>query len=118
MSRAGKSYWKRHREAGLCGRCGKQPPIEGKSCCAKCYTYLQKNIHRFYEQNAAYINLKHRKCYAIRKEAGLCVVCGKAAPASGKLRCAHCAKVGNAAQNGYHARKKQKSEAEKCTSKT
>ena len=64
-------------EAGLCIRCGKQPPVEGGTTCRPCRDRRQAAERRKYEERAA---------------AGLCTRCG--GPAfDGRSRCAPCAAI-------------------------
>ena len=55
-----KRYW-RYREAGICGRCGKNPPVQGHSLCAEC---AEKG------------RIRMRKLYAERDRLNLCRTCG------------------------------------------
>ena len=71
--RAGDRRRRRARhEAGLCTRCGRNPPVEGRSVCEPCSEAMRA---------------AERARYAARKAAGVCVRCGE--PAAGGLsRCA------------------------------
>ncbi len=66
---------KARREAGLCIRCGKRPPVEGGTTCTPCRETRQA---------------AERRQYSERRAAGLCTACG--APSQGAARCAPCAK--------------------------
>ena len=63
------------REAGLCTRCGKQQPVEGRTVCEPC-----REVRRESE----------REQYAARRAAGRCGRCGAPAP-DGSARCARSA---------------------------
>ena len=56
---------KARREAGLCIRCGKQPPVEGGTTCAPCRDRRQAAERRQYEE---------------RRADGLCTRCGGTGP--------------------------------------
>ena len=75
------------REAGLCTRCGKQQPVEGRTVCETC-----REVRRESE----------REQYALRRAAGRCGRCGAPAP-DGSARRERCA--GRAAKS---SRKKAK----------
>ena len=49
------------RDAGLCARCGRRPPLEGGAACAPCREARQ---------------IAERELYAARRAAGLCTRCG------------------------------------------
>ena len=73
-ARSGKREQAR-RDAGLCTRCGRRPPVEGGTACAPC-----REARRAAE----------RGLYAARRSEGLCGRCGQPAFA-GESRCAPCA---------------------------
>ncbi len=60
------------REAGLCSKCGRNPPVDGRSVCEAC---------------AEAKRALDRRRYAARTAAGLCVRCAEPA-VSGSSRCA------------------------------
>ena len=64
------------RDAGLCTRCGTNPPLEGGTVCEPC-----KELKRESE----------REHYARRRAAGECGKCGAPAP-DGSARCERCAR--------------------------
>ena len=75
--RKSKRRQKARREAGLCIRCGKQPPVEGGTTCAPCREKRQA---------------AERQQYHERRAQGLCTRCG--APAlDGLSRCSPCAVI-------------------------
>ena len=82
--RAGRARSKRRQglriEAGLCIRCGRQPPAEGGTSCQPCRD----------QRRAA-----ERQQYRDRREAGLCTRCGGAVH-DGLSRCAPCAAIDEA----------------------
>ena len=65
------------REAGLCGRCGRRPPVEGGTTCGPCRR----------ERRTA-----ERQRYEERRAAGLCGRCG-GPTTDGGSRCAPCAMI-------------------------
>jgi len=74
---------KARREAGLCIRCGEQPPVEGGTTCAPCRDKRQAAERRQYRE---------------RRARGLCTRCG--APVhDGLSRCGPCAVIEDASTN-------------------
>ena len=65
---------KSRRDAGMCARCGRRPPVEGSAVCEPC---LEKRREA------------EREIYAARRTAGLCVRCG-GPTTDGGSRCAPC----------------------------
>ena len=73
---------KARREAGLCIRCGKQPPVEGGTTCAPCRDKRQA---------------AERQQYGERRAAGLCTRCGGPV-LDGQSRCGPCAVIEEASK--------------------
>ena len=73
---------KERREAGLCIRCGKQPPVEGGTTCAPCRDKRQAAERRQYEE---------------RRTEGLCTRCGGPV-LDGLSRCGPCAVIEEASK--------------------
>ena len=69
-------------EAGLCIRCGKQPPVEGGTTCMPCREKRQA---------------AERRQYAERRAAGQCTRCGGPVH-DGLSRCARCAVIEEASK--------------------
>lgn len=69
------SIYKRRKEKGLCVRCGKKEPIEGRAMCAECTEY-----HRTYEKET-------RIFY---KSIGICPKCKKDKIYEGENLCLKC----------------------------
>ena len=69
-------------EAGLCIRCGKQPPVEGGTTCVPCREKRQA---------------AERRQYAERRAAGQCTRCGGPVH-DGLSRCARCAVIEEASK--------------------
>ena len=65
------------REANVCTRCGRRPPVEGGATCAPCREIRQA---------------AEREQYSARRAQGLCVTCGQPAFA-GEARCGVCATI-------------------------
>ena len=93
------------RDAGLCTRCGRRPPIEGGTTCGPCRVARQA---------------AERERYAARRAAGLCVRCGGTV-LDGNARCGPCAvldeerrdrEAKNAAARRRYAERRT---AERCT---
>ena len=77
-----KRLQKARSEAGLCIRCGKQPPAEGGTTCVPCREKRQA---------------AERRQYAERKAAGCCTRCGGPVH-DGLSRCARCAVIEEASK--------------------
>lgn len=81
--------YNRLKDAGLCVRCGKVPPKDGRVMCAEC---AQKNREAAranqYQRMREYDGM--RKRYAKHREAGICVRCGKAPAAENRALCPEC----------------------------
>ena len=75
------------RDAGLCTRCGTNPPLEGGTVCEPCQELKRES---------------EREHYARRRAAGECGECGAPAP-DGSARCERCAR--SAAK---HSRKRRR----------
>jgi hypothetical protein len=46
------------REQGLCGRCGKVPPVEGAAECLRCKNYAHKISQQFWARNKDRLRIK------------------------------------------------------------
>lgn len=102
------NYYQWYKDAGVCPRCMKNPCADNRSACLEC---LAKDAEKKREQRARMtadqrktrnkkINQLRAKRYENRKAQGLCVTCGKRAPAPNRVRCGIClAKARRAAQN-------------------
>ena len=77
-----KKRQKTRREAGLCIRCGRQPPVDGGTTCAPCREKRQA---------------AERRQYAERRAAGLCTRCGGPV-LDGLSRCGPCAVIEEASK--------------------
>ncbi len=71
---------KARKEAGLCIRCGKRPPVEGGTTCAPCREKRQE---------------RERRQYVEHRAAGCCTRCGTPV-LDGRSRCARCAAIEDA----------------------
>jgi hypothetical protein len=76
------------RDQGLCPKCGKRPPPEGRTYCVVCRT-------------------REREVYAQRKAQGLCPVCGKRPPYGWYSRCIPCITRQKPAKRRYQSRQKE-----------
>ena len=75
------------RDAGLCTRCGTNPPLEGGTICQPCRELKRES---------------EREHYARRRAAGGCGKCGAPAP-DGSARCECCARrAASSTPNGEH----------------
>ena len=79
---------------GLCPRCGKSRLFGEEKKCPECSAKAQEYNERYRaahpEQFRQYINAYHKSMYQQRKEAGMCVRCGKRKPLYNDLRCGIC----------------------------
>ena len=79
---------------GLCPRCGRNKLFGDEKNCPECSTKAQEYNERYRaehpEQFRQYINAYHKSMYQQRKEAGMCVRCGKRKPVFNDLRCGIC----------------------------
>jgi hypothetical protein len=76
------------RDQGLCPKCGKRPPPEGRTYCVVCRT-------------------REREVYAQRKAQGLCPICGKRPPYGWYSRCIPCITRQKPAKRRYQSRQKE-----------
>ena len=97
-------YYKAH---NVCPGCGRETPIKGKVYCINCaeaqaVCNMLRRARMTDEEKAEEYRKripKKRMLYYGRKEAGLCVTCGKPAR-QGKTRCKICAEKNNRKQRG------------------
>lgn len=89
---------------GLCGKCGKEPPIEGQTLCAACKETQRWQAKKYRMQHKEYTRQKNRNRYQQRLDAGLCVKCGAVPAICNQVYCAKC-KEYNAIQNKKHREK-------------
>ena len=79
---------------GLCPRCGRNKLFGDEKNCPECSAKAQEYNERYRaehpEQFRRYINAYHKSMYQQRKEAGMCVRCGKRKPLYNDLRCGIC----------------------------
>ena len=79
---------------GLCPRCGRNKLFGDEKNCPECSAKAQEYNERYRaehpEQFRQYINAYHKSMYQQRKEAGMCVRCGKRKPLYNDLRCGIC----------------------------
>ena len=79
---------------GLCPRCGKSRLFGEEKTCPECRlkaTELNRKYRREHSEKVReYINKYHKSLYHQRKEAGMCVRCGKRKPLYNDLRCGIC----------------------------
>lgn len=70
---------------GLCVRCGKNPHVEGKTCCQECADKHNKQLRLKYKRRTAGKTPER----VLRVENSLCYFCGKPA-LPGKKTCSKC----------------------------
>ena len=79
---------------GLCPRCGKNKLFGTEKNCLECSAKQQEYNEKYkvnhLEEVRKSTNNYHRSVYQHRKEAGLCVRCGKRKPLYNDLRCGIC----------------------------
>lgn len=80
---------------GLCVKCGKQPSFGKKRYCADCLYYFQMyHIEHPWEptdEQRAHKSAYDKALRKQRKDAGLCIRCGKRPAKSNRTMCAACA---------------------------
>ena len=115
------------REAGLCIRCGTAPAAESRKSCEPCLEKRRVSDRANYAAGkaagklygGASIDAKRRSARTRSKrrqkqraEAGLCIRCGKRAPAEGGTTCTPCRRKRQAAERRQYADRRA---AELCT---
>lgn len=79
---------------GLCPRCGNNKLFGDERNCPECSAKAQEYNERYKTEHPEKVrqntNAYHRSVYQQRKEAGLCVRCGKRMPLHNDLRCGIC----------------------------
>ena len=109
------------RAAGLCTKCGQAPAVEGRASCEPCLEKRRAGDRASYAAGkAAGLNygganaeakrksgrLKSKRRQKARREAGLCIRCGKQPPVEGGTTCAPCRDRRQAAERQqYHERR-------------
>jgi len=99
-----KERYRRNVESGCCGSCGKPLEGSGKSLCPKCLEDRNKNTKRYYRSHKQEISMKQTRRYWERKDAGVCVTCGKVPATATSARCPECSKKQYEAAKRYAAR--------------
>lgn len=83
-----------YKSIGLCPRCGKNKLFGDEKNCPECSAKMQAYARKYEEENREefrqYVNNYHKSVYQQRKEAGLCVRCGKRKPLHNEVRCGIC----------------------------
>ena len=83
-----------YQEHGICSCCGQRDAIRGQRLCPDCRDYFrERNNKYFYENHSKLLSKKReqgQKRYEKRKNAGICVSCGKRPAKQGKVRCDYC----------------------------
>lgn len=78
----------------ICPHCRKAPIFDGEKSCPECKAKFANNSAEYREANREYSNKlaakSHRNTYWNRREAGICVTCGKRKALSGISMCAIC----------------------------
>lgn len=99
------------RRQGTCLRCGKRPPVEGKSACEPCLVRKRAQDRARYakakaegrldgpnaESRRRAASARSRRRYEANRAAGLCIKCGQRPPQEGRSRCEPCLERRNAA---------------------
>lgn len=79
---------------GLCPRCGKNRLFGDEKNCRECSIKQQGYNERYKAEHSEEVRKRtndyHRSVYQQRKEAGVCVRCGKRKPVFNDLRCGIC----------------------------
>ena len=82
----------------MCPRCGKNKLWGDEKMCIDCR-------ERIYEYNKFHRSSMNKNYNKIRKEAGICIKCGKRPAVSGKTKCAICAEKERIRAREYRMRK-------------
>ena len=98
--------WKARLDAGLCTYCGSPLNGSGKTMCSKCLGSRNENTKGYYRAHKQMISRKQAQRYWARKDAGICVTCGKAPATVTSARCPACAKKQYETQLRYNASKR------------
>lgn len=85
---------------GLCTRCGKERPADGRLLCARC---------------AEMKNAQQRRARSMAKAAGICAACMKVPARKGFSLCLPCALRASMANRAYNIRRRARLEAEAGT---
>ena len=109
------------RAAGLCTKCGQSPAVEGRASCEPCLEERRAGDRASYaagkaaglkygganaEAKRRSGRLKSKRRQKARREAGLCIRCGKQPPVEGGTTCAPCRDRRQAAERQqYHERR-------------
>ena len=117
------------REAGLCVRCGTAPAADGRKSCEKCLEKRRASDRANYAAGKAAgkpyggadIEVKRRSARARSKrrqkqrvEAGLCIRCGKRAPAEGGTTCTPCRRKRQTAERRQYAERRAAGRCTRC----
>ena len=78
-------FYYRHKAVGLCVHCGKSPPWRGTTLCGPCLRKHKQSEARC-DPDGERRRARRRALWHKRREAGLCVECGKPA-IRGQARC-------------------------------
>ena len=106
---------------GMCTRCGKHPAAEGRASCEPCLEKRRASDRSKYaagkaaglpyggsniEAKRRAARLKSKRRQKARREAGLCIRCGKRPPVEGGTTCGPCREKRQAAERRqYHERR-------------
>ena len=119
----------KHKEMGLCPKCGHGPPAPGRSMCASCLArsreaerarYGRKKAEdmpyggRCPESRRRMARERSRKRRRERTEAGLCTGCGKVPPVDGGAVCEPCREERRAAERKLYARRRAGGRCGRC----
>jgi NMD protein affecting ribosome stability and mRNA decay len=109
--------YNRLKAAGLCARCGKVPPEEGRVLCAEC---TQKNRDK--ARITCFQRLREcnwlRQRYLARREKGICVRCGKAPAEDGRALCQECLAYMREYERNRNARLREQHICVRCGAET
>ena len=93
-----KRLWRLKRiDSGMCAKCGKVPPLEGKKACADCCAKYNK-------ANRAAAKKKRLEC----RLKGICIVCMRREAAHGCVTCEYCINMNIEYQQKRKAAEKEK----------
>lgn len=82
--------WQKNKAKGMCGKCGKQPPIPGKTLCVECLDGMKFSQRKYRAVHREEIMKRTSERYWERRNAGLCVTCGRTPHEPDRMKCKEC----------------------------
>ena len=89
------SNYQFYKARGICPYCKKEKSVPGKVACQHCIDKQKRRAENMTPEERERLNARHRELdklrYKKKKDAGICVMCGKTPAAPGRTYCAKCA---------------------------